>query len=46
MPASPTGTSSSSIPSGIRLTTYADLEKIVAAFARGDLNLLILLGDV
>jgi hypothetical protein len=29
---------------GIRLTTYADLEKIVTAFARGDLNLLILLG--
>jgi hypothetical protein len=33
-----------SIPSGIRLSTYADLEKIVAAFARGNLNLLILLG--
>jgi hypothetical protein len=30
---------------GIRLTTYADLEKIVTAFARGDLNLLILLGS-
>src|SRR5262245_11133726 len=29
---------------GIRLTTYAELEKIVTAFARGDLNLLILLG--
>jgi hypothetical protein len=33
-----------SIPLGIRLTTYAELERIVAAFARGDLNLLILLG--
>jgi hypothetical protein len=31
-------------PLGIRLTTYADLEKIVRSFARGDLNLLILLG--
>jgi hypothetical protein len=31
-------------PLGIRLTTYADLEKIVHSFARGDLNLLILLG--
>ena len=30
---------------GIRLSTYADLEKIVTAFARGDLNLLILLGS-
>ena len=29
----------------IRATTYADLEKIVQAFARGDLNLLILLGS-
>ena len=29
---------------GIHLTTYAELEKIVHAFARGDLNLLILLG--
>jgi hypothetical protein len=29
---------------GIRLSTYGDLEKIVHAFARGDLNLLILLG--
>src|SRR5438128_5922833 len=31
-------------PLGIRLTTYAELEKIVHCFARGDLNLLILLG--
>jgi len=31
-------------PMGIRVTTYADLEKIVEAFARGALNLLILLG--
>jgi hypothetical protein len=31
-------------PLGIRLTRYADLEKIVHGFARGDLNLLILLG--
>jgi len=31
-------------PLGIRVTTYADLEKIVEAFARGALNLLILLG--
>ena len=30
--------------SGIRLSTYRDLEKIVHAFARGDLTLLILLG--
>ena len=30
---------------GIRLTTYAELETIVTAFARGDLNLLILLGS-
>jgi hypothetical protein len=30
---------------GIRLTLYADLEKIARAFARGDLNLLILLGS-
>ena len=30
--------------SGIRLSTYGDLEKIIHAFARGDLNLLILLG--
>ena len=30
---------------GIRLSTYADLENIVMAFARGDLNLLILLGS-
>ena len=30
---------------GIRLSTYADLEKVVTAFARGDLNLLILLGS-
>ena len=30
---------------GIRLTTYAQLEKIITAFARGDLNLLILLGS-
>jgi hypothetical protein len=29
---------------GIHLTTYAELEKIVHAFARGDLSLLILLG--
>jgi hypothetical protein len=29
---------------GIHLTTYAELEKIVGAFACGDLNLLILLG--
>jgi hypothetical protein len=29
---------------GIHLTTYAELEKIVCAFARGTLNLLILLG--
>ena len=29
---------------GIHLTTYAELEKIVCAFARGDLNLLILRG--
>src|SRR5262249_55160981 len=32
-------------PLGIMLTTYSDLEKIVQAFARGDLNLLILLGS-
>ena len=32
-------------PLGIHVTTYADLEKIVQAFARGDLNLLILLGS-
>jgi hypothetical protein len=32
-------------PLGIRLATYAELEQIVAAFARGDLNLLILLGS-
>src|SRR6202035_3236658 len=31
-------------PLGIRLSTYADLEKIVHGFARGDLNFLILLG--
>jgi hypothetical protein len=31
-------------PLGIRLTSYADLEKIVHGFAGGDLNLLILLG--
>jgi hypothetical protein len=30
---------------GIRLTTYAELEKIVDGFARGDLKLLILLGS-
>ncbi|HEV3446449.1 MAG TPA: hypothetical protein VG099_17530 [Gemmataceae bacterium] len=29
---------------GIRLTTYAELEKIIHGFAGGDLNLLILLG--
>ena len=29
---------------GIHLTTYDELEKIACAFARGDLNLLILLG--
>jgi hypothetical protein len=29
---------------GIRVTTYVELEKIVGAFARGDLQLLILLG--
>jgi hypothetical protein len=29
---------------GIRLTTYFELEKIVQAFARGHLNLLILIG--
>jgi len=33
------------IPLGIRVTTYAKLERIVLAFARGDLNLLILLGS-
>jgi len=33
------------IPLGIRVTTYAELERIVLAFARGDLNLLILLGS-
>jgi hypothetical protein len=32
-------------PLGIRVTTYAELEKIVRAFARGDLHLLILLGS-
>ena len=32
-------------PLGIRVTTYADLEKIVQAFAGGALNLLILLGS-
>ncbi|HEV3446378.1 MAG TPA: hypothetical protein VG099_17170 [Gemmataceae bacterium] len=32
-------------PLGIRLTTYAELEKIVHGFARGDLKLLILLGS-
>jgi hypothetical protein len=32
-------------PLGIRVTTYADLEKLVQAFARGDLQLLILLGS-
>jgi hypothetical protein len=32
-------------PLGIIVTTYSDLEKIVQAFARGDLNLLILLGS-
>ena len=31
-------------PLGMRVTTYAELEKIVLAFARGDLRLLILLG--
>jgi hypothetical protein len=31
-------------PLGIRVTTYAELERIVHAFARGDLNLLILVG--
>ena len=30
---------------GIYLTTYAELEKLVRAFARGDLNLLILVGS-
>ena len=30
---------------GIRVSSYADLEKIAGAFARGDLNLLILLGS-
>ena len=30
---------------GIHLTAYVELEKIVGAFARGDLNLLILLGS-
>ena len=29
---------------GIHVTTYCDLEKIVTAFARGDLNLLVLIG--
>ena len=33
-----------STPLGIRLSAYTELEKIVHAFARGDLNLLILLG--
>jgi hypothetical protein len=33
-----------STPLGIRLTAYAELENFVWAFARGDLNLLILLG--
>jgi hypothetical protein len=32
-------------PLGIIVTTYSDLEKIVQAFARGDLNLVILLGS-
>jgi hypothetical protein len=32
-------------PMGIRLTTYAELEKIVGAFAAGHFNLLILLGS-
>jgi hypothetical protein len=32
-------------PLGIRLTTYADLEKIAAAFAHGNLKLLILVGS-
>jgi len=31
-------------PLGIHVTTYAELEKIVHGFARGDLKLLILLG--
>ncbi len=31
-------------PLGIRVTTYAELEKSVRAFARGDLQLLILVG--
>jgi hypothetical protein len=30
---------------GIHVTTYADLERIIQGFARGDLNLLILLGS-
>ncbi|HEV3446244.1 MAG TPA: hypothetical protein VG099_16495 [Gemmataceae bacterium] len=32
-------------PFGIRLTSYTDLEKMVRGFARGNLNLLILLGS-
>ena len=32
-------------PLGMRVTTYADLEKVVGAFAHGNLNLLILLGS-
>jgi hypothetical protein len=32
-------------PMGIRVTTYAELERIVQAFASGHLHLLILLGS-
>jgi hypothetical protein len=35
----------SSPPMGISLTTYAELETVVGAFAAGNLNLLILLGS-
>ena len=34
-----------SMPLGIRLIAYTELEKVARAFARGDLNLLILLGS-